>query len=179
MKTRKAFLPKDLFRLWVVSFIFTAIIHPGLWQAIAKGYPDDYLFNLSQPQIFGLIFITTVLAILLFLACVGSSYHFSIWLRRYLPRRLVVVCCTILALLLCAVALALVPQIHYVYYRFILPDLSRQWVPLGDLSAGTLWRYVLLTADDNTTHHANGFVVWNCVCAAALVAWEESQAEPF
>jgi len=68
--------------------------------------------------------------------------------------------CTVLALLLCSVALLVVPQLYYLYYRSILPGLPAQWVPPGNLSGNTLWRYLLLPAGDNTTHHAKGVTVW-------------------
>ncbi len=166
----------SIIRLLVISFTFTVIIHPGLWLALADGYSNDYLFNLSGPQIAGLTVITGILALLLFIACVVSSYLLCKWIHCYVPRWFVIMSCIALALLLCAVALLLVPQLHYQYYRTFMPDLPLQWVPLGDLSVNTLWRYLLLPADDNTTHHAKGVTVWTCVTASALVAFEESRA---
>lgn len=167
-----------LVRLFIICLVFTLITHPGLWMAVASGYSEDYLFNLSTGQIVGLVFITSVLGVLLYLACTVTSFLLCRWISHSLPRWLVMLGCTVIALVLCAIALAVVPQLHYVYYRWILPDLPAQWVPLGDLSATRLWQYFLLPADGNTTDHAKGATVWVCSCAAALVAFEFSRAEP-
>jgi len=70
-----------------------------------------------------------------------------------------------------------VPQLHYLYYRSILPGLPAQWAPAGDLSIDSLRRYLLLSAEDSTSYHAQGVTVWVCVCAAALVAYENSKAD--
>jgi len=145
------------------------ITHPGLWFAFAGGYPDDYLFNLTKVQIAGLILITSIMALLLFIACIKSSYLLCKWVYKYQSRWLTVLSCICLALLICAIALAIVPQLHYFYYRMIIPDLPAQWVPVGDLSWDTLLRYFLLRADDNTTVHAKGITVWICIFGSALV----------
>jgi len=152
--------PVRLASLFAISLVITLITHPGLVLGLAKGYPNDYLFNLSTGQIVGLTLISGVLAILLFLACVTASTMLCQRLRHNAPRWLIILSCTVLALLLCALALALVPQIHYLYYRLILPGLPAQWVPLGNLSLTRLTQYLLLPADSTTTVHANGATVW-------------------
>ena len=98
-------------------------------------------------------------------------------MRNHTARWFNILSCTVLALLLCSVALLVVPQLYYLYYRSILPGLPAQWVPPGNLSGNTLWRYLLLPAGDNTTHHAKGVTVWISVCAAALVSYENSKAD--
>jgi len=70
----KTLTPFSLFRILVTCFIFTVIIHPGLWKAVASGYQGDHLFNLSGPQISGLVLITSGLALILFLTSTISSY---------------------------------------------------------------------------------------------------------
>jgi len=173
----KTLTPFSLFRILVTCFIFTVIIHPGLWKAVARGYQGDHLFNLSGPQITGLVLITSGLALILFLTSTVSSYVVSNWMNKYAPRWIVILSCTALALVLCAIALAVVPQLHYLYYRSILPGLPAQWVQAGDLSIDSLRRYLLLSAEDSTSYHAQGVTVWVCVCAAALVAYENSKAD--
>ena len=165
--------PLRLIKLFAISLAITIIIHPGLWFAFANGYPDDYLFNLSSLEIVGLIIITSVMVLLLFVACTASSYLLSKWASKYLARWQLVLSCICLALLLCAIALAIVPQFHYLYYRTIIPDLPAQWVPLGDLSLDTFRRYFLLRADDNTTFHAKGVAVWVCVIGSGLVGFDQ------
>ena len=167
---------RTLFRIFIISLVITAVTHPGLWLAIVNGYPDDYLFNLSGLQIIGLIVITSVFAILLFLACTASSYLLVKWSQRHLARWVLIFISIVLALFICAIALLLVPQLHYQYYRLIIPDLPLQWVPLGDLSGKTLWQYLLLSAEATTTVHAKGATVWICVCASALLAFECSKS---
>ena len=83
--------------------------------------------------------------------------------------------CVVLTLLLCAIALALVPQIHYFYYRMIIAGLPAQIVPVGDLSATQLWQYLVLSAEANTSVHATGVAVWICVFASTLVAFKETK----
>lgn len=158
-----------LFRLFAISLAITLITHPGLWIAFANGYPEDYLFNLTNLQIVGLIVITIVMALLLFIASTASSYLLCKWAGKYLARWQLILGCLSLALLLCGIALAIVPQLHYLYYRLIIPDLPAQWVPAGDLSLDMLSRYFLLRADDNTTTHAKGVTVWVCVLSSAVV----------
>jgi len=58
------------------------ITHPGLWVAIANGYSDDYLFNLTTGQIIGLVVISFLLLVLLFLLCVVSDGSFQACLRN-------------------------------------------------------------------------------------------------
>ena len=170
----KSLTTSYLLRVFAISLVLMVITHPGLWVAIANGYSDDYLFNLTTGQIIGLVVITFLLLVLLFLLCVVSSYLLSCWLKDALPRWLVISLCTLLALLYCAVAFVLVPQLHYQYYRWIIPGLPAQWVPLGELSAAKLWQYFLLPADGNTTDHAKGGSMWICAFASALVAFEAS-----
>ena len=169
--------PLTLVRIFVVSLVFTFITHPGLYLAIANGYSGDYLFNLSGIQIFGLLLITLILAIFLFLFCTTSTLMLVEWSQKYLNRWIVVLVSAVLGMFLCGIALLFVPQIHYQYYRLILPDLPLQWVPLGDLSWATLQRYLLLSADATTTVHAKGTTVWVCVCACVLVAFEVSKPD--
>ena len=171
----KTLAPLALARIFLISLVFTVVTHPGLWLAMARGYAGDYLFNLSPLQIAGLIFITSILGLLLFLACTTSSYLFTKWSGKYLTRWTVVLAAMVLALFLCAIALLLVPQLHYQYYRLIIPDLPVQWVPLGDLSGKVLWQYLLLSADATTTIHAKGATVWICICASALVAFRTTR----
>jgi len=168
----KTLTPLTLVRVFLLSVLFTFITHPGLYLGLVNGYPDDYLFNLSDLQIVGLILITSLFAIVLFLACTLSSYLLALWLRKNLARWVLILISIVLALLLCAIALLVVPQLHYQYYRLILSDLPAQWVPLGDLSGATLWQYLLLSADATTTVHAKGATVWVCVCASALLAFD-------
>lgn len=168
----KSLTATTLFRVFVISLTFTIITHPGLWMAVASGYSEDYLFNLSTRQIIGLVLITSGFVVLLFLACTVSSHFLCRWGNQVLPRWLMVLMCTVFALLLCAIALALVPQLYYLYYRWIIPGLPAQWVPVGDLSLTRLWQYFLLSADGTTTDHAKGSTVWLCTCASAVVAFE-------
>jgi len=168
--------PLTLVRIFLLSVFFTFVTHPGLWSGLVNGYPGDYLFNLSGPQIIGLIFITSLFAIVLFLGCMLSSYLLARWLQKKLAHWVVILISIVLALLLCAIALLVVPQLHYQYYRLILPDLPMQWVPLGDLSSATLWQYLLLSADATTTVHAKGATVWVCVFGSALVAYDAGRS---
>ena len=175
--SNKSLTPTVLIRIFAACFVFMVITHPGLWVAFANGYSNDYLFNLTTGQIFGLVVITTSLLLLLFLLCTVSSYLLSQRLITVLPHWLVVLSCIVLALLLCAVALVLVPQLHYQYYRWIIPGLPAQWVPFGELSPPKLEQYIFLPADGNTTDHAKGGAVWICVCASAWVAYKYGQSD--
>jgi len=163
-----------IIRLFAISLALTLITHPGIWIALANGYPEDHLFNLSNIQITGLIVITGVMAILLFLTCTSLSDLLCKWAGKYLARWQLTLSCIALALLLSAIALAIVPQLHYLYYQLIIPDLPAQWVPIGDLSLDRLLRYFLLRADDITTVHAKGVTVWVCVFGSALTVFRQS-----
>ena len=156
--------------------VFTLLTHPGLWLAASNGYTDDYLFNLEMLEIVGLVAMASMFAILLFLACTLLSYELTRCFRKHLSRWITIVFCVAVALLLCALALAVVPQMFYQYFRLIIPGLPLQWVPFGDLSLSTLQKYVLLSADCTTSEHATGVCVWISVCAAALVAFEFSKS---
>lgn len=164
-----------LIRLFVICLAVTIIIHPGLWLAIANGYPGDSLFTLSALQRVGLVLITSALGLLLFIACVVMSYTLSKFFHKHIARWMIILCCTVLALLMCAIAIALVPQLHYLYYRMIIPGLPAQIVPIGDLSVSKLWQYLVLPADANTSIHAKGVTVWVCVFASMLVALKENK----
>ncbi len=170
------FTPFVLVRLFVICLAITIIIHPGLWSALANGYPGDSLFTLSVRQRVGLILITSTLALLLFIACVVMIYTVCQYFNKHVARWVTILCCTFLALLFCAIAIALVPQLHYLYYRMIIPGLPAQIVPIGDLSLSKLWQYLVLPADANTSIHAKGVAVWVCVLASVLVALKESKS---
>lgn len=165
----------NLVGLFVLCFVFTLVIHPGLWVALANGYSEDYLFNLTTGQILGLVVITSIFAVLLFLGCVLLSCVVCHRIGNSLPRWLIVSICVASALILSAVGLALVPQLHYLYYRQIIPDLPAQWVPIGDLSRQKLVQYFLLTADGTTTDHAKGVTVWICASASAVIGFVRSK----
>lgn len=167
--------PFALVRLFFICLAATFITHPGLWLAIANGYPGDSLFTLSVSQRVGLILITCVLVLLLFFICTVSSYTLCKLIRKHVARWFIILSCTVTALLLCAIALLLVPQLHYLYYRLIIPGLPAQIVPAGDLSLSQLWQYFMLAADANTSVHASGATVWICVFASVLVAFKESK----
>ncbi len=168
--------PFALIRLFFICLTATIITHPGLWLAIARGYPGDSLFTLSVYQRVGLVLITSALVLMLFIACVVTSYIVCKWLHKHVARWFMIVCCIVLALIQCAIALALVPQLHYLYYRMIIPGLPAQIVPVGDLSLAQLWQYMVLAADANTSVHASGVTVWICVFASVLIALKESKA---
>jgi len=167
--------PFALTRLFLICLAATIIIHPGLWLAIANGYPGDSLFTLSVSQRIGLILITSVLVLLLFLTCVVASYTLCKLFHKHAARWYIVLSCTVTTLLLCAIALALVPQLHYLYYRLIIPGLPAQIVPAGDLSVSQLWQYLVLPAHANTSVHASGVTVWICVFASVIVALKASK----
>ena len=166
-----------LIRVFAVSFLFMVITHPGLWVAFANGYSEDYLFNLSTGQIIGLVVITTALLVLLFLVCSFASFFLCQWFGHLIPRWLLVLSCSVLGFILCAAGLFLVPQLHYQYYRWIIPGLPAQWVPFGELSSTQIWQYFLLSSDGNTTDHAKGGSIWICDFARALIAFKTSQPE--
>jgi len=121
-------------RLFFICLVATIVTHPGLWLAIANGYPGDSLFTLSASQRVGLVLITCALVLLLFITCVVASYTLCKLFHKHVARRFIIFSCAVIALLLCAIALALVPQLHYLYYRSIIPGLPAQIVPAGDLS---------------------------------------------
>lgn len=165
-----------LLRILGNAAVFTLLTHPGLWLAVSNGYTDDHLFNLKVLEIFGLVAMASMFALLLFLACTLLSYEVTRCVRNHLSRWITIVSCIAVALLLCALALAVVPQLFYQYSRLIIPGLPLQWVPIGDLSLSTLQKYLLLPADCTTSELATGVCVWISVCAAALVAFEFSKS---
>lgn len=62
------------------------------------------------------------------------------------------------------------PQIYYMYYRMIIPDLPLQWVIWPPEDPLTALRYLVFQGPRNLSAHSQGLLGWSLI-AAPFLKW--------
>ena len=163
---------KDYLRLIIFSCAMVVLAHPGLWLIGQHSFSADSLFTLSPWQIAGLMILSTVMALITLWISIAKSR----WLYARFARSThiassgysLVVIDSILAVLLCLIAFAFAPQIHYLYYQQLFTALPNQWLIGTGLSINQIVRFITLPPGSSIAQYANGLVLWLCVISSAL-----------
>lgn len=119
-------------------------------------YSQDSFFDLSGWGQVGLAVISLTIFALMVLAARRLFRRFPIWVRFAG------------ALLLFCLFVWASPQIYYMYYRMIIPDLPLQWViwPLRDPFKPL--EMLFFSYRNNLSAHGQGILGWATILAAVL-----------
>lgn len=116
-------------------------------------YNQDSFFDLSSWGQIGLACISATLALLTFLAVRALLRGQVIWLRL------------VGSLILFWLFVWLSPQIYYMYYRMIIPDLPLQWVIWPPENPLVALQYLFFQGPHNLSAHGQGILGWSLIAA--------------
>ncbi len=119
-------------------------------------YSQDSFFDLSAWGQVGLVFISLTLFLMMVLLARRCLRRLPIWARF------------LWALTLFWVFVLASPQVYYMYYRMIIPDLPLQWVIWPPKDALIPFEILLFSHQQNLSAHGQGILGWAIILAAVL-----------
>ena len=158
----------------VCSFLLALLWKPDAWRYFRDDFVGkDTIFNLAREQQFGLVVVTTFLIVFL----LWLNLYKSRYIGRYVTelrtdssyRHTAPLVDVALTIILFIVAIAIVPQILYLFYRLLFAELPWQWVA----SLPTylqLQKFVLLNPADSLNTVISGLTFWSMI-AGVLLFW--------
>ncbi|MEM9276967.1 MAG: hypothetical protein AAGA76_00170 [Pseudomonadota bacterium] len=114
-------------------------------------YNQDSFFDLSQWGQVGLVCISTTLFIVMLFAARSLLAKRAVWIK--IPA----------ALFLLWLFVWLSPQVYYMYYRMIFPDLPLQWVIWPPESPVVALQYLFFQGPHNLSAHSQGLLGWSLI----------------
>lgn len=119
-------------------------------------YSQDSFFDLSTRGQVGLALLSLILFVLMVYLTRRGLYRFPFWARMSG------------AMILFWLFVWVSPQIFYMYYRMIIPDLPLQWViwPLRDPVKPL--QMLLFSYQSTLSSHGQGILGWAIILAATL-----------
>jgi len=117
-------------------------------------YTQDSFFDLTLWGRIGLVGISAVLFLLMLFAAWRALSGMPFWLR------------IISALGLFYVFVWVSPQIYYMYYRMIIPDLPLQWVIWPRPNIWDAMEMLIFQGPQNLSAHSQGLLGWAIVAVA-------------
>lgn len=122
--------------------------------AVLGGYPGDSFWDLGAGGRFGVLFISTVGLLLIFLLLAWKSRFF-----RGFPMGIGLAFDVLAGLLIYVLVFSMSPQIYYTLYQMIFPDLPAQIV-VQHLVSPRLAEIVRLGHDGSMSDHLAGTALW-------------------
>lgn len=119
-------------------------------------YQNDSFFDLSEWERVGLLCISAALTVLMIL------------LARWLLRGAPVWVKLAGSLILFWIFVSASPQVYYMYYRMIIPDLPLQWVIWPPASVAEAARMLVFSGPQNLSAHGQGLLGWGLLIAPFL-----------
>jgi len=119
-------------------------------------YQNDSFFGLSAWGQVGLVCISTGLFLFMIFTAWKLLRNRPIWLR------------ILGALFLFWLFVWLSPQVYYMYYRMIIPDLPLQWVIKPPLNLLIVFEYLFFQGPQNMSAHSQGALGWWLIVAPFL-----------
>ena len=119
-------------------------------------YDGDSFFTLSMAGRVGLLLLSAALSVLFIVLSHRVARGWPVAVRP------------ILALLLFWLFVWLSPQVYYLYYRFLIPDLPLQWVlktPPGPLD---IVRLLIFQGRETLSDHGKALLGWGLIAAAVI-----------
>ena len=119
-------------------------------------YRQDSFFDLTPWGQVGLALISLTLFVVMVLLARRALWRFPVWFRLTG------------ALVLFWVFVWLSPQVYYMYYRMIIPDLPLQWViwpPRDPVDAAQM---LVFSFRQNLSAHGQGILGWAVILAAGI-----------
>ncbi|CAD0186705.1 hypothetical protein RUESEDTHA_03615 [Ruegeria sp. THAF57] len=119
-------------------------------------YRQDSFFDLSGWGQVGLALLSAILFLLMVLLARRALRPFPIWVRLFG------------ALSLFWLFVWLSPQIYYMYYRLVIPDLPLQWVIWPPRDPLKSLEMLIFSYEQNLSAHGQGILGWAVILAAVL-----------
>lgn len=160
--------------IFVASIIIFFAFHPNALNQNPFINKDDSLFALKQLEIVGLVIISSIMAIILYLINLIKTEKFYKYIKRNINHPLNYVWVLLIDLLLtaflCLLLIAMAPQIHYFYYQQIIPNLPNQIVFAAGLNVEKIIQLLVLPVGSSIADYSTGFVLYLCFISAFLCA---------
>lgn len=141
----------------MIAALFTA---PQIWPRIWSGYRGDTLHDLAPVGAAGLGLVSAGLVLALFWLAAGKTR----WLEA--RSRWLLLIDPLLAIFLFMFCYMVVPQLYYMYYFFVIPDLPLQWVATRWIGPLDLLALARLPGPGSLSDHLSGLVLRALVLAA-------------
>lgn len=157
------------FSLSVLAFF---ACHPNSFNQHTITNKSDSLYTLAELEIVGLLIISSVMAIVLY----SISYIKTKKLYNYFEKNSydktnffgIFLIDIVITIILCLFLLALAPQIHYLYYQQIIPDLPNQIVFSAGLNIESFITFFVLPVSSSIADYSTGFILWICFLTTML-----------
>lgn len=150
-----------------LAIVLSTAWHPPIWQAVLAGYKGDSFYTLSVSGATGLF----LLSALLFAALLACNHFKTRWLQTVtarIPVPAAIMLDSLLTLGFFWIAITLVPQLYYAYYRLIFHNLPTQWV-IKHLAATDLWSIGSFLGSPSLAAHFSALVLWALLVAQWLL----------
>ena len=145
--------------LLVGSVLMVIAWHPNLWVSIHNGYADDSFYTLTPMAAWGLVAVSTTLAIvlmaitrlktLLLQSFAQTSHRLTFFSVDQFANGIIY-----------WISISLIPQLYYFYYQRVFENLPDQWVVDGVMSASTTARLLLVSTDGSLADHFSATLLW-------------------
>jgi len=116
-------------------------------------YNQDSFFDLTPWGQVGLVCISATLFAIVFFSTRALLRNRPVWMKIGG------------ALILFWLFVWMSPQVYYMYYRMIIPDLPLQWVIWPPESPLTALRYLVFQGPQNLSAHSQGLLGWSLIAA--------------
>lgn len=156
------------------SFLLAILWNPSAWHYLRDDFiGKDTIFNLTGKGQLGLVILTSLLlTFLLFLSLCKSRYvdHYATHSRAdSYSRHLAPLIDLLFTVGLFVAAIAIVPQLHYVFYMQLITGLPLQWV--ASLPSYTeIKELISMSAVDSLNAMVSGLTFWSLI-AGVLIYW--------
>ncbi len=154
----------------LLSVIIFFIVHPNSLKQNPIANEGDSLFALTQLEIIGLVIISSIMAVVLYVVNFIKTEKLYKYFDKKLHSFLVFLIDCAATIFLCLFLVATAPQIHYLYYQQIIPNLPNQIVFAAGLSVDKIIDFIVLPVGSSIADYSTGFVLWLCFISVFLYA---------
>lgn len=159
----------SIFSLSVLAFF---ACHPNSFNQHLITNKSDSLFTLSELEIFGLLIISSTMAIVLYLLNFIKTKKLYNYFESNSYNKVnyfwIFSVDIIFTIILCLLLFAVAPQIHYLYYQQIIPDLPNQIVFAAGLNVDRFITFFVLPISSSIADYSTGFILWICFLTTML-----------
>jgi uncharacterized membrane protein YidH (DUF202 family) len=159
----------SIFSLSVLVFF---VCHPNSFNQHTIINKSDSLFTLTELEIVGLLIISSTMAIVLYSISFNKTKKLYNYFEKNSYKKInffwVFSIDIVITIILCLFLLALAPQIHYLYYQQIIPDLPNQIVFSSGLSIERFIAFFVLPVSSSIADYSTGFILWVCFLTTML-----------
>jgi len=160
--------------IFIASIIIFFAAHPNALNQNPLINKGDSLFALKQLEIIGLVILSSIMAIILYLINIIKTERLYKHIKKKISHPFnyvwVLLIDLFLTAFLCLFLIAVAPQIHYFYYQQIIPNLPNQIVFAAGLDVEKIIYFLVLPVESSIADYSTGFVFYLCLISTFLYA---------